>query len=112
VHVSDLADAHVAALRSLEASGPSAAYNLGNGQGASVRDLLAAVERVTGRKVPYRVGPRRPGDPARLVASSERIQRQLGWRPRLASLDTIVETAWRWHSRHPDGYRSRASEEV
>jgi UDP-glucose-4-epimerase GalE len=112
VHVSDLADAHVAALRSLEASGPSAAYNLGNGKGASVRDLLTTVERVTGRKVPYRVGPRRPGDPARLVASSERIQRELGWRPRLASLDTIVETAWRWHSRHPDGFGRRSSEEV
>jgi UDP-glucose 4-epimerase len=112
VHVADLADAHIAALRSLEASGPSAAYNLGNGQGASVRDLLTSVERVTGRRVPHQVGPRRAGDPAWLVASSERIRRELNWTPRFGRLDTIVETAWQWHSRRPDGYRSRTSERV
>jgi UDP-glucose-4-epimerase GalE len=98
VHVSDLADAHVAALRALESSSPSTAYNLGSGHGTSVRELLSAVERVTGRPVPQRAGPRRPGDPARLVASSDRIRRDLGWTPRFTDIDTIVETAWRWES--------------
>lgn len=96
VHVSDLADAHVAALRALEAGGASNAYNLGSGCGTSVRELLAAVGRVTGRSVPHRVGPRRQGDPARLVASSERIRRELGWAPRHEQVDAIVGTAWNW----------------
>jgi UDP-glucose-4-epimerase GalE len=96
VHVSDLADAHVAALRALEASAHSNAYNLGSGTGTSIRELLAAIERVTGRPVPHRIGPRRPGDPARLVASSERIRRDLGWSPRFDRIDAIVDTAWRW----------------
>jgi UDP-glucose-4-epimerase GalE len=104
IHVADLADAHVAALRALEAGAPSSAYNLGNGQGVSVKQLVESVERTTGRRVPHTVGPRRPGDPARLVASSERIRRELGWSPRLAALDDIVRTAWAWHQRHPRGY--------
>ena len=104
VHVSDLADAHIAALRALESGAPSSAYNLGNGQGASVREVIESVERATGRAVPHEVGPRRPGDPARLVASSERARRGLGWTPRLAPLDDIVRTAWAWHERHPHGY--------
>jgi UDP-glucose-4-epimerase GalE len=99
VHVSDLADAHVGALRALEASGASTAYNLGSGRGTSIRDVLAAVERVTGRPVPHRFGPRRPGDPARLVASSELIRRELGWAPALGDVDTIIRTAWEWHRR-------------
>ncbi|HEX7779488.1 MAG TPA: UDP-glucose 4-epimerase GalE [Vicinamibacterales bacterium] len=106
VHVSDLAAAHVAALRALEADAPSAAYNLGNGEGASVRQVLQAIERVTGRPVPHQVGARRAGDPARLVASSERARAELGWKPRLDRLETIIETAWTWHSRHPAGYAS------
>jgi len=104
IHVADLADAHVAALRALESGAASSAYNLGNGQGVSVRQLVESVERTTGRRVPLTVGPRRPGDPARLVASSKRIRRELGWRPRLAALDDIVRTAWQWHQRHPRGY--------
>jgi UDP-glucose-4-epimerase GalE len=104
VHVSDLASAHVAALRALEADAPSAAYNLGNGAGMSVRQVLQAIERVTGRPVPHHVGARRAGDPARLVASSERARSELGWAPQLDRLETIVETAWRWHARHPGGY--------
>jgi UDP-glucose-4-epimerase GalE len=96
VHVSDLADAHVAALQALEASGPSNAYNLGSGRGTSIRELLVSVERVTGQPVPHQIGPRRPGDPARLVASSERIRRELGWSPRFDRVDAIVDTAWRW----------------
>jgi UDP-glucose-4-epimerase GalE len=104
VHVSDLAEAHIAALRALEAGGPSSAYNLGNGQGASVREVVDSVQRTIGRPVPHQVGPRRPGDPARLVASSARARRGLGWTPRLAALDDIVRTAWSWHERHPRGY--------
>jgi UDP-glucose-4-epimerase GalE len=98
VQVSDLADAHVAALRSLEASAGSNAYNLGSGTGTSIRELLTSVARVTGRPVPHQFGPRRPGDPARLVASSERIRRELGWTPRFDTIDAIVETAWRWET--------------
>jgi UDP-glucose-4-epimerase GalE len=104
VHVTDLAAAHVAALAGLEGDAASAAYNLGNGAGASVRDVLGAIGRVTGTPVPHQVGPRRPGDPARLVASSARARSRLGWTPRLDRLETIVETAWNWHRRHPGGY--------
>jgi len=104
IHVSDLAAAHVLALRSLEEGGPSGFYNLGNGEGMSVRQVIDAVERVTGRTVPHTVGPRRPGDPAQLVGSSARIRRELGWAPRFAALDTIVGTAWAWHQTHPQGY--------
>ena len=106
IHVTDLADAHVLALRHLEGGGASDAFNLGNGQGVSVRELIASVERVTGRPVKWQTGPRRAGDPAVLVASSARIMRQLHWRPRLAALDDIVATAWRWHRAHPRGYRT------
>ncbi len=105
VHVTDLADAHVTALRTLESSAASAAYNLGSGQGTSIRGLLTAVERVTGRSVPHRVGPRRSGDPARLVASSEKIRRELGWSPRLGDVDTIIKTAWEWHRRQGESSR-------
>jgi len=98
VHVTDLAEAHVAALRALDASAPSTAYNLGSGAGTSIRELLRTVERVTGRAVPHTVGPRRSGDPARLIASSARIRRELGWSPRFERLDDIVETSWRWET--------------
>jgi len=104
IHVSDLADAHILALRSLEAGGASGAYNLGNGEGMSVRQVVETVGRVAGRPVPHVIGPRRPGDPARLVASNAAARRDLGWAPRLGQLDTIIETAWAWHSRHPRGY--------
>lgn len=107
VHVADLADAHVLALRALEAGAPSAAYNLGNGDGMSVKQVIESVSRVTGRSVPHHVGARRPGDPARLVASNERARRELGWAPRLGALDDIVRTAWRWHEAHPRGYEDR-----
>ena len=107
VHVSDLADAHVRALRALEGGAPSAAYNLGNGDGMSVKQVVETVSRVTGRSVPHRIGARRPGDPARLVASNGRAMRELGWAPRLGALDDIVRTAWQWHERHPAGYADR-----
>jgi UDP-glucose-4-epimerase GalE len=107
VHVTDLADAHVLALRALASGASSGAYNLGNGRPISVRDVIAAVERVSGARVAWRVGPRRDGDPAVLFASSERMRRELRWTPRFESLDRIVETAWRWHSRRPLGYRGQ-----
>jgi UDP-glucose-4-epimerase GalE len=104
IHVSDLASAHVLALDALRAGSASSAYNLGNGRPTSVRDVLDAVERVTGRAVPIAKGDRRPGDPAVLFASSDRIKRALGWRPQYESLDVIVETAYRWRLAHPKGY--------
>ena len=106
VHVSDLATAHVGALDALEAGGPSAVYNLGNGRPSSVREVIAAVERVTGQPVSRRTSARRPGDPAVLCASNEKAHDALGWQPRYEDLDVIVETAWRWHRTHPEGYGS------
>lgn len=104
IHVSDLAEAHVLALASLEQGRGSAIYNLGNGRPFSVRQVVQTVERVAGARVPQLVAPRREGDPAVLYASSDRIQTELGWRPRYAELETIVDTAWRWHDRHPGGF--------
>jgi UDP-glucose 4-epimerase len=104
VHVSDLADAHVASLKRLEAGGPSGSYNLGNGIGMSVQQVVNTVASVTGQPVPHSVGPRRPGDPARLVASNALARQDLGWTPKLGDLDSIIRTAWAWHQRMPDGY--------
>ncbi len=105
VHVTDLADAHLRVLDRLEQG--SCRYNLGNGAGHSVKEVIAAVERVGGRRVPHAIGPRRPGDPPVLVASSERLRRETGWAPRFAALDAIVRTAWEWRERHPRGYGDR-----
>jgi UDP-glucose 4-epimerase len=102
IHVSDLADAHVLALGAL-AQG-SRTYNLGCGGGFSVRQVVEVAERVTGRKIPTLAAPRRPGDPAVLVASSERIRRELGWRPVKQGLDSIIEDAWAWSLAHPLGH--------
>ena len=110
VHVSDLAEAHVLSLAALEAGRPARAYNVGTGRPHSVLDVLASVERVTGRPPARTVAARRPGDPAVLHASSARIRDELGWRPRFADLDAIVETAWRWHHAHPGGYADAAPE--
>jgi len=104
IHVSDLADAHVRALARLEQDGPSATYNVGTERPSSVRQVIEAVERVTGRRVSRRSAPRRPGDPAVLYASAGRIREELGWRPQRADLDVIVADAWRWHSAHPRGF--------
>jgi len=102
IHVSDLAQAHILALRAL--AGGSRVYNLGNGRGFSVREVIAVARQVTGHPIPAEVGARRPGDPAVLVASSERIRQELGWQPRFADLQAIVSSAWEWHRRHPQGY--------
>jgi len=106
VHVSDLADAHVLALESVVRTGRSAAYNLGTGTPRSVKEVIAAVEEVSGRPVPWTLAPRRPGDPAILYASPRKAETELGWRPRFPELQAIVRTAWAWHQAHPRGYRS------
>ncbi len=106
VHVIDLARAHVAALAIL--SERSAIYNLGcGGDGYSVRQVIAVAREVTGRDIPVKAGGRRPGDPAVLVASSDRIRRELGWKPRFQDLHAIVGSAWDWMQRHPEGYGDR-----
>jgi len=106
VHVSDLAEAHVQALEALVQTGKSNAYNLGTGQPRSVREVIDTVERVTGRKVPWTLGPRRAGDPAALYAAAGRAQTELRWTPRFPDLDSIVGTAWAWHQSHPRGYQA------
>ena len=99
VHVTDLAKAHIAAVEYLTAGGTSKKYNVGSGFGYSVKQVVDAVERVTGQKVPYTVGPRREGDPAELVADSSRLQTELKWKPVLSGLDEIVKTAWKYAQR-------------
>ena len=99
IHVADLADAHVLALRHLLDSGPSMAINLGSATGSSVREVVAMAERTCGQPIAVREEPRRPGDPPRLVADHALARRVLGWQPRYSSLATILETAWSWHSR-------------
>ena len=106
VHVSDLAIAHVAALDVLEAGSPLGIYNLGNSRASSVCEVVSAVERVTGQAVFKKISSRRPGDPAVLCASSDKARDVLDWRPQYEELDVIVETAWRWHRVHPEGYGS------
>jgi UDP-glucose 4-epimerase len=103
IHVSDLARAHLLALEAIENSSPLI-YNLGNGQGFSVRQVVEVARKVTGHPIPVIESPRRAGDPAVLIASSEKIRRDLGWQPRFPDLKTIVESAWQWHRTQPDGY--------
>lgn len=105
VHVVDVAEAHRRAMRHLAGGGGSCALNLGAGRGASVREVISAVESVTGRRVPTEEAARRSGDPPTLIASSEASRRVLGWRPQFEDLRVILETAWDWRSRHPEGYK-------
>ena len=102
IHVLDLAQAHILALKALDQG--SRTYNLGNGQGFSVQEVIETAREVTGHPIPAEVTPRRPGDPAILIASSEKIRRELGWEPKHTNLRDIVESAWRWHKAHPHGY--------
>ncbi len=99
IHVTDLARAHIAAVKHLSAGGESKKYNVGTGSGFSVKEVLDAVERVTGKKVPHTMGPRREGDPAELVADSSRLRNEQGWSPVYSGIDQIVETAWAWANR-------------
>jgi len=100
IHIVDLARAHILALGTAR----SELYNLGSGGGASVRDVIAACRKITGKKVDTVEKPRRPGDPPRLIASSEKIKRELGWQPQFQSLDAIIESAWKWHQKSARGY--------
>ncbi len=103
LHVMDLADAHMKAIDYLRAGNDSLVCNLGNGQGFSVLEMVEAARRVTGHPVPAKIAARRPGDPARLVASSDRARRVLGWTP-THGIEEIIRTAWQWHQSHPRGY--------
>lgn len=105
VHVMDLAEAHLLALRALQDNHPSTVYNIGSGRGYSVREVVDVARNVTEVEIPLEVAARRFGDVARLVADSERIRSELGWQPRYPSLEEMVATAWHWHRKHPDGYR-------
>jgi UDP-glucose 4-epimerase len=100
IHIADLAQAHMLALEAPK----SEYYNLGTGGGTSVREVIATCERVTGKKIAVVEKPRRPGDPARLIAASDKIQRELGWKPKFQSIDAIIESAWAWHVKNPNGY--------
>ena len=100
IHIVDLAQAHILAL----APGKQGFYNLGNGDGYSVREVIRTCEHVTGTRIPAIEKPRRPGDPPKLVAGAEKAIRELGWKPRFAKLEDIVRTAWEWHRAHPNGY--------
>jgi UDP-glucose 4-epimerase len=104
IHVMDLASAHLLALDRLIKGGESRIYNLGNGKGFSVKDVIETARRVTGREIKAEVAPRRAGDPAILIASSQKAIDELGWEPKFNSLETIIETAWKWHVNHPNGY--------
>jgi UDP-glucose 4-epimerase len=97
VHVSDLTQAHLSALRSLLAGNGNSIYNLGNSKGYSVRQVVQAARTITGHPIPVKEVGRRPGDPAVLVADSAKVRHDLGWQPRYEDLDSIVTTAWRWH---------------
>lgn len=103
IHVVDLAQAHILAMRAL-ADGESRKYNLGNGRGFSVKEVIETAREVTGHPIPAVIGARRPGDPAVLIASSETINHDLGWTPRYPNLRDIIQTAWDWHVKHPQGY--------
>jgi UDP-glucose 4-epimerase len=100
IHIVDLAQAHILAL----GAATSAFYNLGTGGGSSVREVIAACAKIAGRKIATIEQPRRPGDPPRLIASSEKIKKGLGWRPQFQSLEAIIESAWKWHEKFPRGY--------
>lgn len=104
IHVTDLADAHILAIEKLRRDGVSGTYNLGNGNGFTVKEVIAAARKVTNHPIPAEVVARRAGDPARLVASSEKAVTELGWQPRYTSLEQMIQSAWSWFQKHPAGY--------
>ncbi len=104
IHVTDLAQAHILALDYLMNGGENNVFNLGNGVGFTVKEVVEVARKVTGHPIPAKVSPRRAGDPAQLVASSEKAKSVLGWKPQYADLETIVQSAWNWHKSHPNGY--------
>lgn len=104
IHIVDLAQAHILAFKKLCEGGESDAFNLGNGDGYSVRQVIEVARRITGHEIPTVEKPRRAGDPPRLVASAQKAVRVLGWKPKFPKLDQIIESAWEWHKAHPKGY--------
>ncbi len=104
IHVTDLANAHILALEKMQKDGKSNIYNLGNGNGFSVKEVVDLARKVTGIDIKAELGDRRPGDPAKLVATSEKAQKELNWQPKYNDLETIIETAWKWHKDNPNGY--------
>lgn len=105
IHVNDLASAHLLALKNMMNGGDSKIYNLGNGTGFSVKEVIEVARKVTNHPIPAKLAPRRPGDPATLIASSEKAITELGWEPKYNDLETIISTAWNWHQKHPKGYK-------
>lgn len=105
IHVTDLADAHILALKRLRNGGDSTIYNLGNGMGFSVKEVIETARKVTGSPIVEKKADRRPGDPAILVASSDKIKKELNWAPQYNSLELIIDSAWKWHSQNPFGYK-------
>ena len=104
IHIIDLAEAHILAMRAILDGGHSRKYNLGNGRGFSVKQVIDTAREVTGHPIPAEIGPRRPGDPDILIASSETINHDLGWKPIYPELRQIIEMAWKWHVANPQGY--------
>jgi UDP-glucose 4-epimerase len=104
IHVLDLAQAHILALRNLDKG--SRTYNLGNGKGYSIMQVVETARQITGHPIPVEIGPRRPGDPDILIADSEQIRQDLGWQPQYPDLYDIIQSAWKWHQAHPQGYKA------
>ncbi len=104
VHIKDLANAHLLALDKLVKGGSSSVYNLGNGEGTSVKEIIEAARKISEKKIASKVAARRPGDPAKLIASYEKAKKELGWLPKRSDVKTIISDAWAWHSKHPNGY--------
>jgi UDP-glucose 4-epimerase len=105
IHVKDLANAHLLAVEALKTPGQSSIYNLGSGSGFSVKEIIEVASKVTGKQIATKIGPRRAGDPSILVASSKKIQEELGWSPKYGALETIIGDAWNWHRNNPKGYQ-------
>ena len=101
----DLADAHVLAIDYLRRGGESNIFNLGNGQGFSVKEMIEAAKEATGLDIKVEIGERRAGDPAQLIASSEKARKVLGWQPKFTDVKAVIGTAWKWHQQHPEGYQ-------
>ena len=106
IHVNDLAQAHILAMKYLRDGNDSNIFNLGNGVGFTVKEVVETARKVTGHPIPAKEEPRRSGDPSMLVASSAKAKEVLGWNPQYADLETIIDTAWNWHKNHPNGYQN------
>ena len=106
IHVNELAQAHILAMKYLRDGNDSNIFNLGNGVGFTVKEVVETARKVTGHPIPAKEEPRRTGDPSMLIASSAKAKEVLGWNPQYADLETIIDTAWKWHKSHPNGYQN------